>query len=289
MANYVKSTNFASKDSLAVGNPLKIVKGTELDTEFNNIATAVNTKADINSPALTGNPTAPTPSSGNNTTSIATTAFVTAAVSDGVVAERSATATLSNKTLTSPSISNASLTGSPVAPTASTSDSSTAVATTAYVVARVAQDAPTKTGSGASGTWGISVSGNAATATNPASGGTFITSSNIASQSVSYATSAGSATTATNVTNGFGVGQEWSAPSRSTNVWYQNTTGKPIMVNIVFGSYGGGTLQVGVSTSSFSTANVTQNDIYQTNAMSAVVPNNYYYRCTGGGTWYELR
>lgn len=44
MTNYVKSTNFASKDSLAVGNPLKIVKGTEIDTEFNNIAVAVATK-----------------------------------------------------------------------------------------------------------------------------------------------------------------------------------------------------------------------------------------------------
>ena len=43
--------------------------------------------------------------------------------------------------------------------------------------------------------------GNAATATNPASGGTFITSSNIASQSVSFATTASSATNATNATN----------------------------------------------------------------------------------------
>ncbi len=80
MANYVKSTNFASKDALAVGNPLKIVKGTEIDTEFNNIATAINTKSDINSPAFTGNPSAPTPTFGNNTTSLATTAFVQAAV-----------------------------------------------------------------------------------------------------------------------------------------------------------------------------------------------------------------
>ena len=45
MTDYTKSTNFASKDALAPGNPLKIVKGTELDTEFNNIATAVATKA----------------------------------------------------------------------------------------------------------------------------------------------------------------------------------------------------------------------------------------------------
>lgn len=46
MANYTKSTDFAVKDGLASGNPAKIVKGTEIDTEFNNIATAVSTKAD---------------------------------------------------------------------------------------------------------------------------------------------------------------------------------------------------------------------------------------------------
>lgn len=82
MANYVKSTNFASKDALAIGNPLKIVKGTEIDTEFNNIATAVATKADLASPTFTGTPTLPTgtigvtQSSSDDSTKLATTAFV---------------------------------------------------------------------------------------------------------------------------------------------------------------------------------------------------------------------
>ena len=86
MSNYTKSTNFATKDALASGNPLKIVKGTEIDTEFNNIATAIATKADLASPTFTGTPTLPTgtiattQSSGNNTTAIATTAFVQAAI-----------------------------------------------------------------------------------------------------------------------------------------------------------------------------------------------------------------
>lgn len=80
MSNYVKSTNFASKDSLPTGDPLKIVKGTEIDTEFNNIATAVATKADTNSPTFIGTPSAPTASSGTNTTQLATTAFVQAAL-----------------------------------------------------------------------------------------------------------------------------------------------------------------------------------------------------------------
>ena len=76
MTDYVKSTSFASKDALAVGNPLKIVKGTEIDTEFNNIAIAIATKADANNAALTGVPVAPTAAAGTSTTQIATTAFV---------------------------------------------------------------------------------------------------------------------------------------------------------------------------------------------------------------------
>ena len=52
MSEYTKSTNFASKDTLPAGDPLKIVKGTEINTEFDNIATAVATKADLNSPTL---------------------------------------------------------------------------------------------------------------------------------------------------------------------------------------------------------------------------------------------
>lgn len=76
MTDYTKSTNFATKDSLLSGNPLKIVKGAEIDTEFNNIATAVATKADLASPALTGTPTAPTASAGTSSTQIATTAFL---------------------------------------------------------------------------------------------------------------------------------------------------------------------------------------------------------------------
>jgi hypothetical protein len=86
MTNYTKATNFATKDALSSGNPLKIVKGTEIDTEFNNIATAIATKADLASPTFTGTPTLPTgtiavtQSNGSNTTTIATTAFVQAAI-----------------------------------------------------------------------------------------------------------------------------------------------------------------------------------------------------------------
>lgn len=80
MTDYVKSTNFTSKDSLPSGNALKIIKGTEFDVEFNNIATAVATKADIVDPTFTGVPAAPTASTGTSTSQIATTAFVAAAL-----------------------------------------------------------------------------------------------------------------------------------------------------------------------------------------------------------------
>jgi hypothetical protein len=82
MSNYVKSTDFAAKDALASGNAAKIVKGTEIDTEFNNIATAVATKADLASPTFTGTPTLPTgtiavtQSTSDDSTKLATTAFV---------------------------------------------------------------------------------------------------------------------------------------------------------------------------------------------------------------------
>jgi hypothetical protein len=80
MSNYTQSTNFATKDNLSSGDPLKIVKGTEINTEFANIAIAIATKADLASPTFTGTPAAPTASSGTNTTQLATTAFVQAAL-----------------------------------------------------------------------------------------------------------------------------------------------------------------------------------------------------------------
>jgi hypothetical protein len=80
MSNYTKTTNFLAKDSLPENDSGKIIKGSEFDTEFNALQTAVNTKADLASPALTGVPTAPTASAGTNTTQLSTTAFVTAAL-----------------------------------------------------------------------------------------------------------------------------------------------------------------------------------------------------------------
>jgi len=81
MSNYTKATNFATKDTLPTGDSNKIVKGTEIDNEFNSISGAISSKADIASPTFTGTPAAPTATAGSNTTQLATTAFVTAALS----------------------------------------------------------------------------------------------------------------------------------------------------------------------------------------------------------------
>jgi hypothetical protein len=126
MTDYVKSTNFASKDALSTGNPLKIVKGTEIDTEFNNIATAVATKAPLNSPTFIGTPAAPTASTGTNTTQLATTAFVqntmdvhtvsTAQIEDAAVT----TAKLADTAVTTAKITDANVTSAKLANGAAT-------------------------------------------------------------------------------------------------------------------------------------------------------------------------
>lgn len=74
--------------------------------------------APLASPALTGNPTAPTQTAGNNSTRLATTAYVDTA--DALKAP-----------LASPT-----LTGTPAAPTAAVDTATTQIATTAFVVAQ---------------------------------------------------------------------------------------------------------------------------------------------------------
>jgi len=60
MANYTKTTDFAAKDTLPGGDTNKVVRGTEFETEFDAIATAVATKSDTAGPTFTGTVTIPT-------------------------------------------------------------------------------------------------------------------------------------------------------------------------------------------------------------------------------------
>ena len=60
MSNYTKTTDFAAKDTLPGGDTNKVVRGTEFETEFDAISTAIATKADTASPTFTGTVTIPT-------------------------------------------------------------------------------------------------------------------------------------------------------------------------------------------------------------------------------------
>ncbi len=121
--------------------------------------TALNLKADLASPTLSGVPLSPTASPGTNTTQIASTAFVQAATA-ALVASSPATldtlnelaAALGNDanfaatTATSlglkAPLASPTFTGVPAAPTASANTNTTQIATTAFVTAAVAVVAP---------------------------------------------------------------------------------------------------------------------------------------------------
>ena len=117
MSNYVQSTNFATKDALVSGNPLKIVKGTEINTEYANIAIAVATKADLTSPVLV-TPNIGTPSAGilTNCTGLPMTTGVTGtlAVANGGTGVTSSTGSGNNVLSTSPALTTPNI-GTPSA------------------------------------------------------------------------------------------------------------------------------------------------------------------------------
>lgn len=115
--------------------------------------TALNLKAPLASPAFTGNPTAPTPATADNDTSVATTAYVKAqldstALTGTPTAPTAAPGTSTTQLATTAFVTTAdnlkaplaspTFTGDPKAPTPSTSDNDTSIATTAYVKAQLA-------------------------------------------------------------------------------------------------------------------------------------------------------
>ena len=115
-----------------------------------NTNTSLSAKAPLASPALTGTPTAPTQSTSDNSTKIATTAYVTAKTSgiptSSNLADTNAAVALNTAyrgtndaavalkaNSASPTISDANLTGTPTAPTAGAGVNTTQIASTAFV------------------------------------------------------------------------------------------------------------------------------------------------------------
>ena len=134
MSDYTLAVSWSGKDGLSDSDAGKVISGSDFNSEFTTIRTAVNSKADIASETLTGTPLAPTAAASTNTTQIATTAFV-----DASFAKKA----------------SPTFTGTPAAPTAATSTNTTQVATTAMVQAAIDADVTTHAAlRSASGTYG---------------------------------------------------------------------------------------------------------------------------------------
>ena len=80
MSNYNLQVSWSGKDALSDSDPDKVISGSDFNTEFTAVKTAVNSKADLNGSA-TETFSAVTAAAGTSTTQVATTAFVeTAAI-----------------------------------------------------------------------------------------------------------------------------------------------------------------------------------------------------------------
>ncbi|EHK5718901.1 tail fiber protein [Escherichia coli] len=113
-----------------------------------------DTKAPIESPSLTGTPTAPTAAQGTNSTQIANTAFVKAAITAlingapgtldtlkeiaaAINNDQNFSTTINNALALKAPLASPALTGVPTAPTAAQGTNNTQIATTAYVRAAI--------------------------------------------------------------------------------------------------------------------------------------------------------
>lgn len=79
MATYTPVVSWSGKDSLSDSDPAKVISGSDFNTEFSAVQTAVNTKADLNGDS--GEEfSVQTASSSSNTTISASTQYVTSAI-----------------------------------------------------------------------------------------------------------------------------------------------------------------------------------------------------------------
>lgn len=143
MSNYSKTTNFAVKDALLTGDPLKVIKGADINTEFDNIATAISSKVD------TGGALG-TPASGVATNLTGTAAGLTAGgvttnanLTGPITSSGNATSIASGNTYASPTF------------TGTVSGTPTWASSQAITTSTAAQ--PNITSLGASAVWGTGV------------------------------------------------------------------------------------------------------------------------------------
>jgi len=96
MSDYTIAVNWSGKDSLSDSDAAKVISGSDFNTEFTTVRTAVNSKADLNGDSsesfsannvtvagtlnVTGIPTIPTAATSTNTTQAASCAMVQAAI-----------------------------------------------------------------------------------------------------------------------------------------------------------------------------------------------------------------
>ena len=101
MSNYTIAVDWAGKNGLSDSNAAKVISGSDFNSEFTTVRTAINSKADTNGKStesfalnngtvagtltVTGVPTIPTPATDSNTTIAASTAMVQAAIDADVV------------------------------------------------------------------------------------------------------------------------------------------------------------------------------------------------------------
>ena len=202
MSNYVKSTDFAVKDTLSTGNPLKLIKGAEINDEFNNLQTSIGTKADLSSPVFSGNPTATTQALGNDSTRLATTAFVQQELTDAQTS-----VAITGGTIAGVAITGGTVTG--LATDLAVADGGTGASTLAANAVLL--------GNGTSALQTVA----------PSTSGNLLTSNGTTWQSVAR-------------TPVLGEGQSWATLTLANNTNYTNSTSKPIMINVFF-SDGGAT------------------------------------------------
>ena len=95
-----------------------------------------------------------------------------------------------------------------------------------------------------------------------------------------------------------GVGQTWQnmTSSRGYNTTYQNTTGRPICVNVTGQPNTGSTIILDVSPNSNMSSSIQlggQKDVNGQTSISAIIPNNQYYELSANNAaltiWAELR